>query len=377
MEEGRGIGLRNQGHYIPILKGRLGEFNALRRMPPELKDAYTPLIEIAPTGDETNDDGEVTGAGLDGSLAKSIERLGRYWPTSRDCIVDTHGLPDLPEYNAMAKVVEAFAESGNQIIPTIRPSDSADIIDGVSAVLTKYNYRDICLRLAGEDLDDGDEPVDVMIERLLRRLQIEPGDVDVVIDFGSLRDEQSASFAARIARLIIMDLPALDQWKSVTLAAGGFPSALDTVPPEVLTDIPRWELTMWRAVRDRLRGKLRVPSFGDYAIAYPVQATGVAFAPAPQIRYTAGDNWLILKGRKTSRRGSAQFIDICGEIVAHPEFTRGLSWGDEQIEEKARFADVDPLPDEAKPGNAMIWRAIGTSHHLCLVIEKLSTAGEP
>jgi hypothetical protein len=369
--------LRKQGHYIPILKGRLGEFNALRRMSPDLGDAYTPLIEIAPTGDETNDEGEVTEDRLDISLSKSMERLERYWPTSRDCIVDTHGLPDLRDYNAMAKVIGTFAESGNQIIPTIRPSDPLDIIDGISAVLTKYSYKDLCLRLAGEDLDDGDESIEVMVARLLKRLGAGPSDVDVVIDFGSLHDEQSASFAARIARLIIMDLPDLDQWKSVTLAAGGFPSALDTVPPEVLTDIPRWELTMWRAVRDRLQGRMRVPSFGDYAIAYPVQATGVAFAPAPQIRYTAGDNWLILKGRKNNRRGSAQFIDICGEIVAHPEFTPGLSWGDEQIEEKARFADVDPLPDEAKPGNAMVWRAIGTSHHLNLVIEKLSTVGEP
>lgn len=370
--------MRAQTHYVPILKGRLGEFNALTKMLPELADAYTPLIEFVPNGEETSEDGYVSAPGVLSSLSNSAGRLSKYWPKSRDFIVDTHAIPGTDQVFPAAWVVEHFGAEGNPVIPTVRPSDAEETVLELARVLRKYGQRDVCIRIAGEDLDERDEAIDVAIDRVLGNLGIGPETVDVVIDFGALHEEQSASFAARIARLVITDLPNLDSWKSVTLAAGGFPSALDSVPPETLSEIPRWELTMWRAVRERLsRGSTRIPSFGDYAIAYPVQAAGVGFAPAPQIRYTAADNWLILKGRKTNRRANAQFLDICGEIVDHPEFRRGLSWGDEQIEEKARFAGVDPVPDEAKPGNAMIWRAIGTSHHLSLVIDRLATEGEP
>jgi hypothetical protein len=134
---------------------------------------------------------------------------------------------------------------------------------------------------------------------------------------------------------------------------------------------------MYRTVRDRIGERHRVPAFGDYAIASPLQAVGAGFAPAPQIRYTVAENWLVLKGRKANRPGNFQFLDICDRVSTHPEFTRELSWGDRQIEEKARYAHTEPVPTAVTPGNAMVWRAIGTSHHMALVIDTLTRAGGP
>ena len=371
--------MRKQSHYIPILKGRLGEFSALSHVDPSIASDFTPLIEFVPTGDELDDDGEPIPEKVAATVRKTADRLEKNWPKPSEVIVDLHALPSVKGYHPVAEVIDRFYDTDTtQVIPACRPTDATDetFVARLSASLDKFANRNVCIRLADEDLDERDEPIPESLDRLMGALETSPERVDLLLDFGAV-NETSASFAARIARLILSDLPHLDHWRSLTLAAGGFPGALDDISPQRLSEVTRWELTTWRTVRDRLQGKMRVPSFGDYAIAYPRQLAGIAFAPAPQIRYTAMESWLILKGRKSNRRGNFQFLDICQEIVNNDAFTRGLSWGDERIAENARYANIDPPPDEARPGNAMTWRAIGTSHHIAHVVSCLSIAGEP
>ncbi|MEU9807577.1 beta family protein [Mycobacterium sp. NPDC050853] len=373
--------MRGENHYVPILKGRLGEFSALSHMQSEGTPRYTPLIEFVPTGDELDDNGDPRLEAVKTTVTKTRDRLLKNWVDNSDMIVDVHGLPPIPGYFPVVELVEWFftnhAEA--QVIPTCRPTDANDplLVDLLRNALSEFSDRKVCIRLADEDLDERDEPIAITLDRLLTGLQADPKDVDLVVDFGAI-NESSVSFASRVARLIIADLPDLDAWKSVTLAAGGFPTDLQDVKPLTITELQRWELVMWRELRDRFTGRRRVPSFGDYGVAYPRQLfSGVAFAPAPQIRYTAPEAWLILKGRRNDRRGFAQFLDICRKITEHAAFTPGLSWGDRQIAEKALFADQDPPPAEARPGNPTTWRAIGTSHHMAYVIDRLTTQGEP
>lgn len=372
--------MREQSHYIPILKARLGEFTALRNMGGARSAQFTPLIEFMPTGDELDDEtGEPIPEKVQLTAAKATNRLYENWNGSQDLIVDLHALPPIDDYFPVVNIIDEFyGRDGSKVIPVCRPmdSDNEKLIERLSESLGRFDKREICIRLSDEDLDERDEPMSTTLDRLLGQLSTEPGGVDLVIDFGAV-SETSASFAARIARLVIVDLPHLNEWKSLTLAAGGFPIALDGVSPWRLTELPRWELTMWRNVRDRLQDKLRLPSFGDYAVAYPSQQAGLPFAPAPQIRYTASEAWLVVKGRKNDRRGSAQFFDICEVVAQHSEFTPELSWGDVQIAEKAQFAHMDPVPNGARSGNAMTWRAIGTSHHIAQVVHRLTTRGEP
>jgi hypothetical protein len=370
---------RSENHYVPILKGRMGELTALRNVIEEQRGKFTPLIEFVPQGDELDDDGEPDHARVNATVTRTIERLQRAWPESTDVIVDVHALPPVAGYYPVANVIDHFHRlDQSQVIPTCRPQDADDpgLLERLHDSLSVFADRNLCIRLSDEDLDERDEPIAASLEQLLAAIETTPENVDLVVDFGAV-NETSASFAARIGRLIISDLPYLDNWKSLTVAAGGFPSSLDDVTPESLTEKPRWELTTYGNLRDRLRGRLRVPSFGDYAVAYPRQTAGVAFAPAPQIRYTATEGWLILKGRKNNRRGHAQFMDICETITQHAEYTPDLSWGDRTIAANAQFAHVDPLPETARPGNATTWRAIGTSHHLGLVIHRLTTVGAP
>jgi hypothetical protein len=115
-----------------------------------------------------------------------------------------------------------FANDTTQVIPACRPQDADDgaLIEQLRTSLGVFPTPNICIRLSDEDLDERDEPISTSIDRLLNDLGTTPEYVDLILDFGAL-NETSASFAARIARLVIVDLPHLDSWKSLTHAAGG------------------------------------------------------------------------------------------------------------------------------------------------------------
>ncbi|WP_280313538.1 beta family protein [Nocardia abscessus] len=359
------------------MKSRLGELTALRNMSHELADICVPLIEFVPDGSEVDEGGNPDQEALKRTLSKSIRRLLGSWPAPFDLIVDTHGLPSTPDWNPTVQTVVDCAEEHRTVIPTVRLSDPDSMIGEVAAV-GKTHHQGVCIRLVGDALaDDGEVGIGDRVGQVFEALDMPADLVDIVVDFGPILSAEDAAFKARLARLTLMEIPHIDAWRSVTLAGGAFPSALDSIAAETMATLDRWELTLWRAVRARLAGKMRVPTFGDYAVAYPSQAPGVAFTPAPQIRYTADDAWIVLKGRKNDRRGNAQFLDICGRIVSRPDFTPGLSWGDEQIAERAVHAHADPVPDGVSTGNAMIWRAIGTSHHIAYVADRIKSAGEP
>ena len=73
-------------HYVPILKGKLGEFKALRELETRIKDKITPLIEAPPiplnydTGDPSKT--------VDEHLDKFIPNIKAYWGSENPAFVD-------------------------------------------------------------------------------------------------------------------------------------------------------------------------------------------------------------------------------------------------------------------------------------------------
>lgn len=367
-----GIG-RAVPHYIPILKGRLGELKALEQTTHDRWQRFTPLVE-AVAGDADLADEDVLSAvtSLNETLRQFALRLTQRWPEDRALIIDA-GLISSPEptYNPMAQLVEEFRYAGRKIRPTVRPSDTDDVLASVAEAMRNHQIGDACIRLAGEDLDDVDEPIAVGIERVLRIVGIPPQAIDLVLDFGAVPDERTAALASRIARLVIGELPHRDGWRTLVVASGAFPADLNMIQPGVPGELPRHDVDLYRRVRDRAE---RLPDYGDYAIAHPALASGAGFAPAPQIRYTVDESWTVIKGRRSDRRGAAQFFDICEQLTRLHEVDAAASWGDWYIAEAA--ANAGEIPQgQVTSGNAMTWRAIGTNHHIAHMVSALASRG--
>lgn len=346
--------------YLPVLKGRQGEFAALADIQPATRRAIIPLIEIVPG---PLDDAATVRATVD----KTLRKLGG-WAGSR-LLLDTGWLPAESELRdgvgVLGYATAAAADAGIGATPVLRLNDGE--LAHRDAQLHAEDGNGIAVRLNVEDMDEDPEDLEEALTALVRRLGRTPADVDLLLDLGSVDGDVAVRAGARLVRDVLHGLPEPEAWRELVVLAGAFPTDLQAVQPWTLGELPRRDAMLHDHLRRR-RPLPRVPTFGDYAVAHPLLVTGPAFPAAPQLRYTASDRWLILKGRRNDPEGHEQFYRVCEAIAQHPEFA-GAALG----RADARIAD----PRREGPGNASTWRAIATTHHLDYLVHRLTTLGEP
>src|SRR6185503_18493121 len=115
------------------------------------------------------------------------------------------------------------------------------------------------------------------------------------------------------------------------------------------------------------------PSFGDYAISSPDLLDDVdprMMKLSAAIRYTTDSDWLLIKAGLLRKKGFGQFHDLSKFLLGRPEY-KGSShcWGDEYISLCAVRTQ--------QPGSLMIWRKVGTNHHLTLVQQQVASYALP
>lgn len=347
--------------YVPILKGRQGELDALREVQLATRQAMTPLLEVAPK-DEAEDPATVLKI-----CQQTVEKLAARY---RHPIMLDAGLFDLKAEvdggrGVVAVLADAARAAGLVAQPVIRLGDPATAVREAGEAVA-VDGRGLTLRLGGEDLDEEPDELDDVFDGLLDQAGTDRQAVDLLLDVGPVDGDVAVRGAARMLTSLIRDLPSITRWRSLTVAAGAFPVDLSQFTANVVGERPRYDAQLF----DRVRGRTlpRYPDYGDYAVAHPTLSIGNAFSPPPQLRYTAAEHWLVLKGRRTDPTGNAQFHRICQIIAAHPEFA-GTPTGNAD----RRIADGSP----EGPGNGTTWRMLGTTHHLDYVTLRLTSLGEP
>ena len=364
--------------YVPILKGKLGELNALRAIgPAELAGAH-PLVEVldGSGGDDKSRTDVIT------SVVKRLtDAWGRGRPPLRLDAADLEDEQADPAVGsgsafsgppAIRQLIDLLRPHGVAVVPVVRLSDPPRVYESLRDTCAADGHGAL-LRVTPDDLDDSVLPLDRLIETRVSDLGIDsPSSVDIVLDFGAVNDDNATQIATRLGRFLLGSLTR-QPWRTVAVGAGAFPSDLSGVQANVIGMLPRRDKTLWQALN---RLQLDRPiDFADYAVANPLLPVGAAFAAPPQLRYTTDEVWLAMKGRRQDRRGNQQFYDICRAIVDHEgdAFDATLSWGDGYIN-RAAMSVTTPVE---RPGNATTWRSIATSHHLAWVVRSLREKDEP
>jgi hypothetical protein len=349
--------------YVPVLKGRQGEFAALAAIQPTTRQRILPLLEIVPgPADEP--------AALKSVIERTANKLGP-WAGNR-LLLDAGLLAtDVELHNGRGAVgfsSDVALIRGVDATPVVRLND--ELLAHFDAAKVHADHgTGVTIRLNAEDLDEDPEDIDEALAGLLGHLGITRANVDLVLDLGAVSGDLTVRAGSRLAADVLRDLTAIEQWREIIVTAGAFPVDLSEFSPWTIGEIPRDDAALHDHIRQRKR-RLRIPTFGDYSIAHPLLATGPTFPAAPQLRYTVADRWITLKGSRTDPRGHEQFYEICETIARHPDFV-GARLG------KADTRIADPRARGQGPGNASTWREIGTTHHLDYVVQRLTTLGEP
>ena len=357
----------DQRHYVPILKGRDGEYGALQMLSPEARDTLTPLLEVPPIPWDFEE--EKPARTIDKHLRKVARKIQRSWGPARSMFLDLLWISESERMPDGEHPVRYLFRSGRDLglflIPVLGLLRGDDHLRACREV-SQQDRRGVCVRLQREDfVDFGDlsEPVG----RLLETVGVSAREAQLLLDIRALTPSERDISTSGVQELIGR-LPMLTQWGTFTVAATSFPQNLMGLPPAQCSMIPRREWSLWRDLQRTGDSVARYPTFGDYAISHPepAEVDPRVMRPSASVRYTCEDGWLILKARNLRDHGYEQFHEVCRELIKTSEYRDpGFSWGDGYI--------ADCAAERVGTGNLTTWRKVGTSHHIAFVVHQLAT----
>ncbi len=350
-------------HYVPILKGKKGDFWSLQHAKSLTGDVVTPLIEVVPPTAKSTE-------------AKHLTQTAQMLAGSRQhrrSFVDLKWRDNAPFVSPGSHVVDHFfAETRSRSTPAIPVTSllrSPAFQTAVQRVVA-IDQRGMALRLELDRMELGASELSA-IDRLLTFMHIVPTDADLILDFGSVFTTPSALLAQN-ARSAMLLLPHLTAWRTLTVAAGSFPESVTVLPQATWSKLPRKEWTAWLSVVTGGTRPPRLPTYSDYAIGHPnLPFTGQANISV-NLRYSFDDQFFVWRGFATTSHplGHGQIIDICKDLVARSEFAGpNFSQGDQEIQARATTPGSTGGPQQ--------WRQWATNHYLELVASQLATVPSP
>ncbi|QDQ87721.1 hypothetical protein FMZ60_09045 [Alcaligenaceae bacterium SJ-26] len=345
--------------FIPILRWKRGEQNALSSLNHTQKSATTPLISINNLNYSPPDNSNFDGL-FDNRIIQDAERLSNIWSRNR-VLVDLNDISPYATCENNEHPISLFFRNLSRDVdarPVLRATSDQFFAEAVADLGIPPVFR-----ITPEDFSDHNIEDD--LSWLLEICSFEPRECAVIIDLGYV---QSVNRSVLTAVGALSSLPFLNSWGSITLASGSFPENLSNYPvgPHLINRI-EWDI--WQAVSSTLRIRL---GYGDYATIHPNPAEeGLdprTMNPSASVRYTYDNSWLLLRGegtRNRNGRGFAQFQDHAINLVRMPQYRgENFSFGDQKIARIAR--------GEESQGNLETWVTIGINHHIAEIVDRLS-----
>src|SRR4051812_3987281 len=210
-------------HYVPILKWKQGEYQALHRLAAPIKDSLTPLLEIPAIGfdHEAGEDRET----IDSHLGDFGRRLRAKWP-ARNCFVDLKYINAAIRMADGRHYVEAvFADArteGCRAIPVVSLASDAQFLAATVSVI-RTDRRGMCLRLT---LPNFDLPnLATSIATVLGTLGVGHADTDLIIDLAAPNYQPVNAFVQKMLTLVAL-VPMLNRWRTFTVAGTSYPQSI-------------------------------------------------------------------------------------------------------------------------------------------------------
>lgn len=340
--------------YVPILKGKRGEFRALQNLPPSVLDEIVPVIDIVmPPFNKT----------LSDHITATINYIKKYWEEKeRLMYIDGYMIKDygLLEngVHPMEHIFNELLSGGFNVLPVIGSPGGVEY----NNIIRKIIF-DIGLGAALRIFRISNSDINSEVNQFLNYLDMPPQSLDLIFDLRSLENISVNPFLLWLEDQI-NQIPYLTRWRSFVLAGGIFPINLSQIDPDQILPLSRTEWHIWNGIINN--GKIeRIPSYSDYAISHPLILEIDTEIPnmSASIRYTGDNNFYIYRGRGIKQWGSDQFYDLSEMLISRPEYSgQDHCFGDKHI---------NLCAERNKKGNAETWRLVGTNHHITKVTDQL------
>jgi hypothetical protein len=352
-----------------VLKAKMGELGAVKDLAQEIRQQLRPLIEVtAPPFDyvEGRYDRSVSEhlEGVADRLVDSLAGVDSVFveiPERFDSADEVLG----PSTDDLVKFFATLRDAAITAVPIVRPGSTA----ARQAAIAELQLGQSAIRATLDTLAP-EKPADLtQLNRLVSRVLADGSPVTLIVDLRSVGESAhiGASQWRHLINGTLRDLSRAEEFRNVSIVASSFPRDLRDVTPGIDASLPRTEWRIWDSlVSSQNRGFPFM--YGDYPISHPElnEIDPRQMRMSANIRYTAEDHWVLVKGRNVRDYGYGQFRELAKVLVERPEYSgRDFSWGDGFI--------WDCAHGDTGTGNATTWRKVGTNHHLTLVARQLST----
>jgi len=353
--------------YVPILKWKQGEYQALLNLDERVKKHIVPLIEIPPIGFDHAEKRE--SKTLDEHIEKIGSRLKQKWGVDL-CLIDFSQLQLQERTDGMqyvSKIFELYRKESCTVVPVIGLDCSENMAKMLKSIATT-DGNGLCLRIKSKYLNDKD--INEEIEHFLNIVSISRSEIDLLVDFEELPDIGQIESYMAFSVNSIRNIEKINLWRSFTVAGASFPK--DTSKSSM--DKKRLEWLFYNKCYTDFIDGYRLPAFSDYGINRP-EHTDLdmrVIKPYAKMRYTLDDRWYINIGaavRGPKSRGFGQFKELCQNLVAK-EFFRGANYsaGDKHI--------FDCAEGKIGTGNLSTWVFVSTNQHLVKIVNDLANLYE-
>ncbi len=346
--------------YVPILRWKRAERDALRFLTEDVRASLTPLIEVTPKSFAARDDGSTPT--VSEALSKVAHELLSHWGWRPAFIDLMHLSDDLRTEDDRPALVYLSSEArrrGAPVIPVTDLGRSRVFQEAVKLVSAGGSPR-VCIRLFQRDLARPTLETDV--GALLTNLGVERAQTDLVVDAQFIGDTIPDWNRA------LRKVPTLEEWRTITLAAGAFPVDLAKFSVGI-HPVRRADWLGWVQLI-RTQGALeRQSMFSDYTIQHglyrePPERANVSAS----IRYTSQESWIVMRGkalRTDNGPGNKQYHAEAKVLCGRQEFSgKSFSYGDAYIHERSVL--------RAPTGSAETLLRAGFNHHMTLVVRQLA-----
>lgn len=350
----------SSNNYVPFLKWRQSEYQALFKLEEEIKDLIVPYIILPPIEYDFAD--RRIKKTIQGHIEPMPNRLKNKWG-SRLAILDFH--EDLEEEtmdNGESVIEYVHNEAlalGCKLIPVISFQKSNWYLLEVKKIASTQNSG-VVLRIFLEDLDR--PAINEEIITMLRTFDLDITNTDLIIDLRTPDRFEPYILFSNIISDKIKNLNNIMTYRSFVIAANSLNLKEVQEPGGVFT---RHEWMLYPHLINNFKDKL--PSFGDYTtdnIEFLPQIDMRKINPAPKLIYTLPQSWHVLKG-KEFRGNQSQMVALCSSIVNLPGY-KGSSFsdGDERI--------YDTANKQKNYGSLGTWKQAAINHHMTKVVRQLS-----
>lgn len=381
-------------NYIPILKWRAAEINALKNVFEQDKDKILPLIEIVLPGislfksvirDGKKEIIRKPDAEVHSEMVAKYrnEKINHIPNEIEECrgklpiLLDFSLLHDGTEttnlkIESVRKISQLCLERNLDVRIVFNLNDDVKIIDEIIYQFKVGKIKGLCIRITVSNQSNPFNKLTELNNKLsgfLNKTKIPEENIDLIIDLKYLDDQMKTSYKKLF--IASQSIYNISKWRSFTFASGSFPIDVSKHKVDDLGSEPRFDWTLWSNASNE-KGLVRKPIFGDYTIRNPIHSDALVFLQSSAtLKYTVENEWKIFRGQKQKNE---QYLGHANLLVSETYFYgENFSFGDKYIAEKAKHFHVYMKDNKVKGmGRSGDWIAAGISHHLALVLSKIS-----